>query len=89
LQDISVEPKTSAATSSTGVSVPGCSVAADFSHALGDTNESRLSAALGYRVNGSCNVPASGVAMLKAESDADSRDAGVLQKPERLQNRIL
>jgi carboxyl-terminal processing protease len=74
------------ATSSTGVSVPGCSVADDFSHALGDTNESRLSAALGYRVNGSCNVPASGVGMLQAQFDEDD---GVLLKPEPLQNRIL
>ncbi len=38
-------------TSSPGVTLPGCSVADDFTHALGDPNEAVLSAALGYMAN--------------------------------------
>jgi carboxyl-terminal processing protease len=43
-----------------GVTVPGCSVADDFNHALGDPNEGQLSAALSYRTGGVCAVPPSG-----------------------------
>lgn len=47
----------------TGVSVPGCSVADDFAHALGDAAEGRLAAALSYRATGGqCGVAPSGVA---------------------------
>jgi len=50
-----------------GVTIPGCSVADDFDHALGDPNEGQLSAALAYRVGGVCSVPptGSGIASLK------------------------
>ena len=44
-----------------GISVPGCSVADDFTAALGDPNEARLAAALAYRETGSCPA-ASGIA---------------------------
>jgi carboxyl-terminal processing protease len=56
--------------------VPGCSVADDFTHALGDPAEARLAAALGYRAsNGnSCPVP-SGVAMLRAARPLSAVDA--------------
>lgn len=37
-----------------GVPVPGCDVADDFDHALGDPEESRLKAALEYRETGTC-----------------------------------
>ena len=46
--------------SSPGVTLPGCSVADDFSHALGDPNEAVLSAALGYMADpssSSCPAP--------------------------------
>jgi hypothetical protein len=43
-----------------GVSVPGCSVADDFNHALGDPNEGRLAQALAYRTGGACTVAPSG-----------------------------
>jgi len=49
------------ATGSIGVKLPGCSVADDFSHALGDANERRLAAALGYLDGGACPA-ATGVA---------------------------
>ena len=48
--------------SAVGVSLPGCSVADDFTHALGDVVEGRLAAALAYRQNSVCPGPASGVA---------------------------
>ena len=43
-----------------GVSIPGCSVADDFDHALGDPNEAQLSEALAYRTGGACTVAPSG-----------------------------
>jgi carboxyl-terminal processing protease len=49
-------------TATEGVLVDGCSVADDFSHALGDVNEGVLSSALGYLATGSCPVAPSGVA---------------------------
>ncbi len=39
--------------------VPGCVVSDDFAHALGDTAEGRLAAALSYRDTGSCPVSSS------------------------------
>jgi carboxyl-terminal processing protease len=43
-----------------GVPVPGCSVADDFAHALGDNAEGLLAAALDYQANGQCTVPPTG-----------------------------
>jgi hypothetical protein len=48
--------------SSAGVMLPGCSVADDFSHALGDPDEGLLAAALDYRIGQTCSVPPSGLA---------------------------
>jgi hypothetical protein len=44
-------------TSMVGVQVPGCSVADDFAHALGDANEGRLAVALAYRMGAACPTP--------------------------------
>jgi hypothetical protein len=44
-----------------GVLLPGCSVADDFTHALGDPSESQLASALSYRTNGVCPLPPSSV----------------------------
>ena len=44
-----------------GVLVPGCSVADDYSHALGDSAEGLLASALSYQSNGTCPVPPSGM----------------------------
>lgn len=43
-----------------GVTLPGCSVADDFSHALGDPRETLLQVALSYSANPVCSVAASG-----------------------------
>jgi carboxyl-terminal processing protease len=40
-----------------GVAVPGCSVADDFTHALGDPLEGQFAAALAYRASGNCPAP--------------------------------
>jgi hypothetical protein len=67
-------PDNTPATQRLGVSLPGCSVADDFTHQLGDSAEARLSQALAYRQNGgSCTVPASGFGKaLRAQSSVDS-----------------
>jgi len=41
----------------TSAVLPGCSVTDDFSHNLGDPNEARLNAALGYRLGGASSCP--------------------------------
>ena len=73
--------------SSPGVAVPGCSVADDFSHALGDPAEARLAAALGYLADQSCPAAAGtappGVAQAAAPAD------GLAPKSPWRENRIL
>jgi carboxyl-terminal processing protease len=53
----------SSMTASTGSSatLPGCSVNDDFTHQLGDQNESLLFVALGYRTSQTCSVPPAGL----------------------------
>ncbi|HSC67057.1 MAG TPA: S41 family peptidase [Cellvibrio sp.] len=67
--------------------VRGCSVADDFSRALGDASEKRLAAALYYRTNNACPSASSG-GMKKASVPEQSLD-GVLIKERGLQNRIM
>jgi carboxyl-terminal processing protease len=52
-----------------GVRVPGCSVADDFTHALGDSAEGLLASALSYQATGVCPVPPSGLAPVPPLSD--------------------
>jgi hypothetical protein len=68
--------------------LPGCSVADDFSHALGDTNEGRLAAALNYRNTSACLTGPTGIvkpfaAEINATSDV------IVPKTPWLENRIL
>ena len=44
-----------------GVLVPGCSVADDFTHALGGSAEGLLASALAYQATGVCPVAPSGL----------------------------
>jgi len=46
------------APSPAGVALPGCSIADDFTHALGDPAEARLATALNYRNSGAASCPA-------------------------------
>jgi len=49
------------ATTMTGVSVTGCSVADDFTHDLGNANEKLLASAISYSGSSVCPLPPSGV----------------------------
>lgn len=48
------------------VYTPGCPVADDFGHQLGDPAEARLKMALNYRATGSCALPPNGLAKAQA-----------------------
>jgi carboxyl-terminal processing protease len=52
-----------------GYPIPGCSVADDFNHALGDPNEGQLSAALAYRTGGICTVAPSGKDIVRVKEE--------------------
>jgi carboxyl-terminal processing protease len=76
-----------------GTLLPGCSVADDFSHALGDPNESRIAAALAYRAGSSCPAP-SGFAPPRLNVSVQAArvsqaDALVVVKPPWRENRML
>src|SRR5690242_20687454 len=76
-----------------GTLVPGCSVADDFSHALGDPNESRLAAALTYRAGSPCPAP-SGFAPPRLNvsvqaAPVSSANPLVVAKPPWRENRML
>ena len=64
-----------------GVSLPGCSVADDFTHALGDPAEGRLAAALNYRNGTACPVPATGIATSMREQVMPAADGLSLDLP--------
>ena len=55
-------------TATQGTDIPGCSVADDFTHALGDPAEGQLASALGYRGTGMCPVAPAAVASAAAHS---------------------
>ena len=74
--------------SSPGVELPGCSVADDFTHALGDPAEARLAAALGYRVDQGCPPAAAGAATAVGARDLSATD-GLAHKSPWRENRIL
>ncbi len=62
-----------------GIKIPGCSVADDFSHALGDTAEGVLSSALSYRANGVCSTGPTG---FQVNSRKSAQSYGVTQVSE-------
>jgi hypothetical protein len=70
-----------------GAVIPGCSVADDFTHPLGDPAEGRLAAALAYRETGSCAGPPTGV--VKAFSANGPAQSIVLHKTPWRENRIM
>jgi len=74
-----------------GTPVPGCSVADDFTHALGDPLEGRLAVALGHRLGQACPAP-SGRANhpLVSKPGAPSLPSeGIVHKSPWLQNRTV
>jgi carboxyl-terminal processing protease len=72
---------------SRGVVLPGCSVADDFNHELGDEDEARLAVALHYRATGTCGVPPSGTVKPLAVGAAAAEP--VVPKSPWRQNRIM
>ncbi len=68
--------------------LPGCSVADDFTHNLGDPLEGLLSVALAYRTNPTCSVPASGVSRA-AVKRAVAPGLGLTVRSPLRENRIL
>jgi hypothetical protein len=68
--------------------LPGCSIADDFSHELGDENEGRLAAALHYRDTSSCLMGPTGLVKPFAAEVNATRDV-IVPKTPWLENRIL
>jgi hypothetical protein len=70
------------------VALPGCAIADDFSHALGDTEEARFAAALAYREGLGCppaEAAAAGAAKAGRPPGVDAR----VHKGPWLENRIM
>ncbi len=73
-----------------GVEIPGCYVADDFTHQLGDPEESRFAAALAYRLDGSCPATGgTGAGRASVSLPPLSAVDGLVPKSVWLQNRIL
>jgi carboxyl-terminal processing protease len=66
--------------SPTNSPVPGCSVADDFTHELGDQHEARLAAALAYRNTSSCPAP-TGLGMARAKRALSAVDGRLPDSP--------
>jgi C-terminal processing protease CtpA/Prc len=79
--------------SGAGTSVPGCSVGDDFTHAMGDSTESRIAAALAFRASNNQTCPAASGFAPPEISKADlQKDSGVgleVSKPAARLNRIF
>ncbi|MCI0434936.1 MAG: S41 family peptidase, partial [Gemmatimonadetes bacterium] len=73
--------------STAGVRIPGCSVADDFSRALGDPAESRFASALSYRAGQPCEPP-TGLSLESLDGAPVPADGEVYKSPW-LENRIL
>jgi carboxyl-terminal processing protease len=76
-----------------GTSVPGCSVADDFTHPMGDPAEARIAAALAFRASNNQVCPAasgeSDPRLSKASIWNDAEDGLAVSKPAALTNRII
>jgi C-terminal processing protease CtpA/Prc len=81
-------PANSTITGAADATLPGCSIADDFSHALGDEAEGRLAAALSYRNTSACPTGPTGLVKPFAAEVNATRDV-VVPKTPWLENRIL
>jgi hypothetical protein len=81
-------PSGSSANTSASASLPGCAVADDFTHALGDTSEARLAAALNFRLNQVC-PPAVPVSIQKHAQRPLAATDGIAVKSPLRENLLL
>jgi C-terminal processing protease CtpA/Prc len=76
-----------------GTTLPGCSVADDFTHELGDPDEGRIAAALAFRASNNQTCPApSGISpprVSKAGFGVDESGGLAVSKPAARANRII
>jgi len=72
-----------------GVTIPGCSVADDFDHALGDTEEALLKQALDFRETGTCNTQAINKLVQNSQAQFKADNALSIKKPKKLNVKIL
>jgi C-terminal processing protease CtpA/Prc len=79
-------PSGSGTAGATAASLPGCVVADDFGHDLGDPAEWRLGAALGFRSGSPCPTPTS--RSLTRVAEGGGEDVTLVRNPF-LENRIL
>ena len=78
------------ASSGTSSTLPGCVVQDDFTHALGDQNESLLFSALSYRATQSCGAPPAGLSPdVSVKLLERGRQAGYLVRSRMREIRIL
>jgi len=78
--------------SNKGTSVPGCSVADDFMHPLGNASEGRIAAALAFRAsnNQSCPAPSGDSLPRVAKNSLSDFEMGLaISKPAARSNRIV
>jgi len=79
-----------AASSGNDYKLPGCVVDDDFTHAIGDQNESLLFSALSYRATQSCGTPPAGLSPQAAVKLQDrSQQSGYLVRSRMREIRIL
>lgn len=71
-----------------GERIAGCAVADDFRHPLGDPDEARLAAALGYLAGATCPTPPSGT-VARSKTQLSGLSEGSMHKLPWLENRIL
>jgi carboxyl-terminal processing protease len=72
-----------------GEPVAGCSVADDFTHALGDPNEALLSSAMSYAMSGNCSTPPAQFSGSGLSKPGPATQQGWLVRPESQKNRIM
>lgn len=79
-----------ASSTGTDYKLPGCVVQDDFTHALGDQNESLLFSALSFRATGSCGTPPAGLGdNIGAKFTPRDTQAGYLVRSRMKEIRIL
>ncbi|MBU2885588.1 peptidase [Gilvimarinus agarilyticus] len=78
-----------AADSADASELPGCMVNDDYTHALGDSNEARLAAALYYRDHGSCPADTAAKTSVSAKTHLNTPNDGIMFHPPGMGDAIL